>query len=227
LRPAHPRAARQDIPMQYTHAFKLALGALWTAGHDPDNKARNDLLDRCANLYLPTREAIADKAISELDAMGYELAENPDGYRLLKPVRDIIPQNAPPSPGHGVRTYGSPVFKDGEIVFIEGDIGDIRRAYTLTARIGISCMTYSCDPETHSFRLSCGSGHLTTPLNTRNFQKTQETTDVLVWRFAFTPEADAGVYFLLKAPVWSYNWRQEDIIDRAESNLETQWTSLQ
>lgn len=208
--------------MELSHIFKLALGALWTAGHAPGYAAKSALRRACP--YPSSREEwdamMADcgvaAATAALEACGYltKAPEHPSSLDLVQPIAAPAPR-VPHIPQAGDMVRCAPFWwmRDCTEVRLQGELGLQRRGYTIANHVGGWSMTRP-DPEKRRRFVSMGNGGPSSImyLDARRLRPTDERMLVRVWDFAFNPEAHNGVDYLVDVPVWEWDASEGDFL---------------
>lgn len=207
--------------MNYHPAFKLALGALWTAGHTPGFAERNALLSAVGSSKSMSPDDIRRQAAAALTKLGYAIAPNPTGIRLLPKARDVVPLDGPPSPGHAVRLTGEFLVPKGGLMHLQGCIGDPRRGHCLAAPGSWTCVFSGGNRHVS---LSAGGPATIQAVDTARFQQTDDVTTLRVWDFAFSPEADGAVPFEIDVPVFEWDGDRRDTISYPKADQPSRWS---
>lgn len=189
----------------YSPIFKLAIGALWTAGHKPDQAAKFALQRACGtNIDMEDLWATGGhkQAITALRECGYELADDLDlprgSYDLVKP----LPMNHAtiPMAGHVARLTGKGWFtmSEGQYVGLQGNLSERRRGFEIANAKG-GWHRYG-----NYISMGCGGPASIGYLDCRNLRPTGETYRLHAWEWIGRPQANGGAYFYLTVPVWEW-----------------------
>lgn len=207
--------------------FKLALGAVWTAGYRPTMDEKYALRRACGyfdhrkmNAHLGEftaagkgsgfdgmRDYFQVEAIRALSESGYPLAETPARLDLVQPLplpaRSDVPQAGDivrsAKPWSGCSEFG-----------LQGALGVELPGFTIANRRG--GWYVGTDPDRPNYA-SMGNGGPSScgRLDARVLIATAEIDRLFCWAFAFTPEAHTGVEFYLPVRVWDWSgeWVEE------------------
>lgn len=190
---------------QYSPIYKLALGALWTAGHHPDTTEKSELRRACGcsidfDEFWKTAGTTA--AIKALESCGYEINPAYAGERgsldLIKPLP--IEHATVPMASHVIRLTGRGWFtlKDGDHLALQGDMTACRRGFTIANAKG------SWHRSGNWISMGCGGPSSFSELDCRLLQPTSETYRLLAWQWIGSPQADGGAHFRMTVPIWEW-----------------------
>lgn len=196
---------------EYSPIYKLALGAVWTAGYRPDEAERNKLRQACGTdidfeeLYHigGTRQAV-----TALQACGYDIADNVElkraNYDLLKPLPRPTFHN--PMAEHVARLVGKGWFTmaEGQYIGLQGNMIADRRGFEIANARGGWHLAGN--------RISMGAGGPASiaHLDCQRLKPTNETYRLLVWSWVGRPQANGGANFYLTVPVWEWTPTNDD-----------------
>lgn len=189
----------------YSPIFRLALGALWTAGHRPDQADKSALRAACGSdpdlndLYATGGTT---QAIAALKRCGYEVTDEdtiPRGsYDLVKPLPLQLP--TVPMASHVARLTGKgwSIMKEGSFVGLQGDLTSQQRGYEIANAVGGWHRYGDC------ITMGNGGPASIAYLDTRRLRPTDETYRLLAWSWIERPQANGGANFYLTVPVWEW-----------------------
>lgn len=223
-RPRETESLNEGVEeMEINPVFKLALGAVLTAGYRPGSELKHKLQRRCffdvARAYDSgdgfdgVRRYIESRAIEALKETGYPVAEKPQGLDLLRPLI-AAPEHKAPQAGDIVRA--AQPWSLCEEFALQGVLGEPRRGFTIANRRG--GWHVGTDPERRN-AASMGNGGPASIgyLDARKLKETGETARLFAWDFAFTPAAHTGVEFLIPVRVWDWSGDPADFIGWEEA----------
>lgn len=179
--------------------FKLAMGALWTAGHRPGNKAVLHLAFRFAGKTPALAKLERDDQIRSVLGAEYDLDPAGSGLRIVTLLKDRDGprgDDARPMAGHLVETGDLWLVPE---VRLEGYHGTDEVSYSLGNRVGF----WTGQPKARGmFTLSGGGPASIIKVSTANLVSTGRTAWLSQSDYPGLPQANGKVDWLVEVPIW-------------------------